>query len=320
VQDSSRQRGQHAVTGAFGYLGKYIASRLVKDGYPVITLTHSADRPNPFGDAVKVVPFDFDRPDLLRRNLAGVSTLYNTYWIRHESRKMTFAKAVDNLAVLFEACKQAGVRRVVHISITHADSQSSSPYFRGKAEVERRLKETGLSYAILRPPLLFGKEDVLINNIAWALRRLPVFGMFGKGQFRLQPVYVDDVARAAVEQGLSRQDITLNTVGPETYTYRQLLGMISHAMGLHRVFVPMPAGVVQGVGRVLGWMLGDVLFTPDEVESLMREFLYVHNDGVIGTTRLSRWVAQYAPHLGRRYSNETARHKDRSRPYQKVEQ
>ncbi len=176
----------HAVTGAYGYSGKYIAQRLLDQGHTVITLTNSLSRANPFGTAVRAMPFDFDRPDLLAEHLQGVSVLYNTYWVRFNHRLFQHADAVRNTLTLFAAARKAGVRRIVHVSITNPSEDSPLEYFRGKATLEKALVDSGISYAILRPAVLFGKEDILINNIAWTLRRFPVFALFGDGRYRLQ--------------------------------------------------------------------------------------------------------------------------------------
>ena len=186
----------HVVTGAFGYSGKYITTRLLEAGVRVRTLTNSTQRVNPFGDQVEVQPFNFDNQAALIESLRGVSVLYNTYWIRFNTKEPGFqhSVAVENTLTLFEAAKQAGVPRIVHTSITNPSEDSTLKYFKGKAVLERALKESGLSYAILRPNVLFGHEDILINNIAWTLRKLPVFGVFGDGQYRLQPMH-DRLAR-----------------------------------------------------------------------------------------------------------------------------
>jgi uncharacterized protein YbjT (DUF2867 family) len=194
-------RSIHVVTGAFGYSGRYIAARLLQAGHRVRTLTNSGQRPNPFGNQVEARPFHFDDPARLVESLRGAATFYNTYWVRFNYGKFTHALAEENTLKLFAACRAAGVRRVVHVSITNASEQSPLTYFRGKARLERALQESGLSCAILRPAVLFGKEDILINNIAWCLRRFPVFAVFGDGQYKLQPLYVDDLASLAVETG-----------------------------------------------------------------------------------------------------------------------
>ena len=167
----------HAVTGAFGYSGKYIARRLLDAGHQVLTLTNSPGRENPFGDRIRVSPFNFDRPGQLSASLEGVSVLYNTYWIRFNHPRFTHSEAGRNTRILFEAAQAAGVARVVHISITNPSIASDLEYFRGKAELESALVETGMSCAVARPTVLFGKEDILINNIAWFLRRFSVFGV-----------------------------------------------------------------------------------------------------------------------------------------------
>ena len=172
-----------------------------------------SQRPHSFAGQVPAFPFHFDRPDLLAKSLEGTEVLYNTYWVRFNHSLFTHADAVRNTRTLFEAARQAGVQRVVHVSITNPSLDSPLEYFRGKAELERALQESGLGYAILRPAVLFGREDILINNIAWALRRLPVFGVFGDGSYRLQPIYVDDLAELAVAWGQSRENRTLEAIG-----------------------------------------------------------------------------------------------------------
>src|SRR5664279_6338430 len=191
----------HVVTGAFGYSGKYIAARLWQAGHRVRTLTNSVDRPNPFSGRVEARPFHFMDKAKLVESLRGVSVFYNTYWVRFNHGDFSHSTAVDNTLKLFAACKEAGVGRVVHVSITNPSEASPLEYFSGKARLERALVESGLPHAILRPTVLFGKEDILINNIAWCLRRFPVFGVFGDGQYRLQPIYVDDLAALAVKHG-----------------------------------------------------------------------------------------------------------------------
>jgi NADH dehydrogenase len=297
-----------AVTGAFGYSGKYIAQRLLKAGHQVITLTNSLHRPNPFGDRMKAYPFNFDNPAKLAASLRGVSVLYNTYWVRFNHKTFAHSIAVENTLKLFAAAQRAGVRRIVHVSITNPAEDSPLEYFSGKARLEKALMESGLSYAILRPTVLFGKEDILINNIAWTLRRLPLFGVFGDGSYRLQPIYVDDLAQIAVEQGQKRENVIINAIGPETFTYRELAKTIGHIIGKPRPVVSMPPTFGYIVGTVIGKMVGDVMITREEIEGLMADLLYVDAPPA-GPTRLTDWARQNASGLGKHYTSELARRK-----------
>ena len=304
----------HAVTGAFGYSGKYIARRLLDKGKNIITLTNSLHRPNPFGEKVQAYPFHFDNPDKLVEILRGVSVLYNTYWVRFNHKMFTHAQTVKNTVTLFNAAREAGVERIVHISITNPSIDSHLEYFSGKAKLEQALKESGLPYSILRPAVLFGKEDILINNIAWALRRLPVFGVFGSGRYRVQPIYVDDLAELAVEQSENKENVVINAIGPETFTYRELVETIADIIGKKRSIISVPPFIGYITGKLIGKLVGDVMVTREEIDGLMADLLYVDAPPA-GKTKLTDWAGEHADSLGRRYTSELARRRDRSSGY-----
>jgi len=300
----------HMVTGAFGYSGKYIAARLLREGCRVRTLTNSPQRPNPFGGAVEAAPYHFDDPAALEASLRGVEVLYNTYWVRFNADAFSYAAAIRNTLVLFEAARHAGVRRIVHVSITNPSEDSPLEYFHGKAVLERALVASGLSYAILRPAVIFGKEDILINNIAWALRRLPVFGLFGTGEYRLQPIYVDDLAALAVAQGRAQGNTIINAIGPETFTFRALVQAIGRIIGHPRPLLPLPPGLAYAALALLGQLMGDVIITREEIAGLMHNLLYVDAPPT-GPTRLTDWAREHADTLGVEYASELKRRRDR---------
>jgi uncharacterized protein YbjT (DUF2867 family) len=306
--------GIHAVTGAFGYSGRYIASRLLGQGCEVVTLTNSLARANPFGGRVRAFPLAFEEQEKLAASLAGVEVLYNTYWVRFNHRQFTHARAVENTLRLFAAARRAGVKRVVHVSITNPSEDSPLEYFAGKARLERALRESGLSHAILRPTVLFGREDILINNIAWALRRFPIFAVFGDGSYRLQPIAVEDLAELAVEEGKGRENRVVNAIGPETYTYRDLVLAVGAAIGRRRPVLGVPPGAGYALSRIIGWFVHDTFITREEIRGLMDGLLYVDGPPT-GRTRLSDWMRAHADHLGRNYASELARRQDRRSPY-----
>lgn len=300
------QRDVHAVTGAQGYSGLHIARRLLHAGVRVRSLTGHPDRPDLFEGRVDSVPFHFEDADHLRTALADVKVLYNTYWVRFDHGGSTFARAVENSRRLFQAAAEAGVERVVHVSITNPSLDSPLPYFRGKAEVERALAETGLSHAVLRPAVFFGGRDVLINNIAWLLRRLPVFGV-ARGRYAIQPIHVDDLARIAVEQGEGRDTVTLDAVGPETFEFAELVGIVRRAVGSRALVTPVPRWLLLLVARVIGSVVGDVVLTPDEVVGLSDDLL-VSRAPPTGTTRFTEWLGRHAHELGADWASELHRH------------
>jgi NADH dehydrogenase len=279
-----------------------------------MTLTNSPNRPNPFGTKVTAFPFHFNEPGKLCDALQGTDALINTYWVRFDHRLFTHSQAVANTKVLFSAARKAGVRRIVHVSITNPDSTSALPYFRGKAELELALKGLGISYCILRPTVLFGKEDVLINNIAWFLRRFPLMGVFGNGDYRLQPIYVDDLALAAAQKVGENRDEVIDAIGPETFTYRELVTGIGRSIGVKRPILSVSPGVGYWSCRLVGLFVGDVVITREEIQGLMQDRLYVDAPS-LGATRLTDWMERHQNTLGRRYTNEMARRVDRALRY-----
>ncbi|MFI5387044.1 MAG: SDR family oxidoreductase [Fimbriimonadales bacterium] len=304
----------HVVTGAFGYSGRYIAQRLLDAGHTVRTITNSPERANPFADRIEVHPFNFDNPDQLTASLRGADVLYNTYWVRFNASDFKHSIAVENTLKLFEAATRAGVKRVVHVSITNPSESSQLEYFSGKAKLEKVLMASGLRYSILRPTVVFGREDILVNNIAWAMRRLPVFGVFGDGSYSLQPIFVEDLAKLAVEQGASHENAIIDAIGPETFTYRELAETIGRLIGKPRRVISVSPQFGYAMGWVLGKLVGDVMITREEIEGLMQNLLLTDSPPA-GETRLTEWVAEHSQEVGRRYASEMARRRDRRTAY-----
>ncbi len=308
-------RDIHVVTGAFGFSGKYITERLLTAGYKVRTLTNSFNRENPFHGCVTAYPYNFNEREKLIESLSGASVLYNNYWVRFNYRNFSYAQAVENSLKLFDAAKQAGIKRIIHVSITNPSLDSPFEYFSGKAKLEKAIIESGLSYAILRPAVLFGKEDILINNIAWFLRRFPVFGVFGDGKYRLQPIFVDDLAELAVDQGLKKENVIINAIGPETFTYRELAAEIGKAIGKRRPIIPVPPLKGFILGKLVGFFHHDVTLTYDEIRGLMSDLLYTDSTPN-GKTKLTEWLQVNSAYVGLHYSNELKRRYDGKKPYE----
>ncbi len=308
---------QHIVTGAFGFSGKYIAKRLLDAGFEVKTLTNSLHRENPFVGRIKASRFNFTDPERLVDSLRGASVLYNTYWVRFNYSGFSFSGAVENTMRLFEAARKAGVQKIVHISILNASEDSPFEYFRDKAVVEKMLRESGISHAILRPAVLFGREDILINNIAYFLRRFPVFDIFGDGTYKLQPIYVGDLARLAVEEARKDENHVIDAIGPETFTYRELVGAIASAIGKERPLVSVSPEIGYIASTVIGKLFGDVTITWDEIRGLMANLLYT-NSPPVGTTRLTDYLRENSSVIGLKYASELARRKNRTKAYEKL--
>jgi nucleoside-diphosphate-sugar epimerase len=293
------------VTGAFSFTGRHIAERLLEQGRSVRTLTREPPEPgHPLAGRVAVAPLRFDRT--LLETLQGADTLYNTYWVRFERGATTFAGAVANIGRLLEAAAEARVRRVVHVSVANPDDRSPFPYYRGKAEAEALVRESGLSYAIVRPTVVFGLDDILVNNVAWALRRVPLFLVPGDGGYEVQPVSVEDVARIAVDAGNRRDDVALDAAGERRWSYEEFIRLIRAAVEGRARIARAPFWAALATARAAGLALHDVIVTRDELESL-RAGLLVSHKPPLGRERFDTWLAEHGKGIGRTYTSELRR-------------
>jgi NADH dehydrogenase len=295
-----------AVTGAFGFTGRHVAEQLLAAGSSVVTLTRRPGTGDPLAERLDIRRLDFTRPDEITAALQGVDTLYNTYWMRFPRGGRTFDAVVSESGTLFAAAAQAGIRRIVHISVVGARPDAETPYVRAKARVESLLRDSPLEWVIVRPTLTFGPNDILINNLAWALRRLPIYGMPGFGRYRVQPVHVDDVARICLDAAAGPPGVVLDAAGPETLYYRALVDLVRQSIRSRALVVPMPGPVVLGAAAVLGRVVRDRVLTADEIAELTSSLL-TSTEPPRGRIRVSDWVPANADQLGRRWASELQR-------------
>jgi uncharacterized protein YbjT (DUF2867 family) len=295
------------VTGAFSFTGRHIAERLLAAGKQVRTLTGHPERAGAGGGSVEAFPFDFDKPEELVTHLRGATTFYSTYWNRFPRKGVGYDGAVRDVGALVEAAREAGVARFVHISVANPSADSPLSYFRGKAAAEELVKGSGMSYAIVRPTAVFGPEDVFVNNIAWMLKRFPVFGIAGSGEYRVQPVFVGDVADLCVDAGSKTDNLVVDAAGPEIYAFNDLIRLIKESVGSKAAVVHLPAGLALLASKVVGWIAKDVVITKEEMDGMVGG-ITVSNEPPVCPARLSEWIADNADTLGKRYASELGRH------------
>jgi len=295
------------VTGSFGYIGKYITHELHERGYEVKTITTHPHKPNPFGDKVKASFYNFENPVELTEYLAGCETLFNTYWVRFNYRQWSFDKALENTKILFQCAKNAGMKRIIQISVTNPSEEDHLPYYKGKALQEKMVKELGMDYSIVRPTLVFGEEDILVNNIAWTIRRFPAIPIFGSGAYRVQPVFVEDLARIAVDISQVEGSHTIDAVGPETFTYEAFLRLIATELNRKIGFLHISPAVGIFLGQLIGLLVRDVVLTRDELRGLMENKL-TSKQKPNGKTYFSEWLRANKQTIGSRYTSELRRH------------
>jgi NADH dehydrogenase len=295
------------VTGAFSFTGRFIARRLMTLERPIKTLTNHPQREGTEDVNAEVAPLQFADREALVESLRGADVLYNTYWVRFHHGKVRFGDAVANTRILIGAARDAGVRRVVHISVSNPSEDSPLDYYAGKARAERAVRESGLSWAIIRPTLIFGQGDILINNIAWLLRRLPVFGIPGRGDYRLQPVAGEDVAEIATWAAEQVDNVTVDAAGPDIIYYSEMVESIAIAVGRHPRFVYLSPRNTMRATRLIGRFMKDVMLNEPELDGLMQELLVSH-ERPRGTRRLDNWLLTNADSIGAKYASELDRH------------
>jgi uncharacterized protein YbjT (DUF2867 family) len=295
------------VTGAFGYTGAAIARRLTAAGREVRTLTNHPKPTDAAPQDIQVAPLNFNDPTALQRSLEGAQALYNTYWIRFPHGNKTFQQAVENSRTLFRAAKLAGIERIVHVSIANPSEDSPLGYYRGKAQVERTLIDCGVPYAILRPTVLFGTGDILINNIAWLLRHFPIFAVPDIGDCSMQPGYMEDLANLAVSRGSTRTCSIEDAVGPEAYTFEEIVRKIAVAVGSHTKIIRVGKRTLAPMLRVLGWVTGDVVLTDEELDGLAANLL-LSKTPALCPTLFSEWLVANKSQVGSKYASELRRH------------
>ena len=302
-----QERTFDVVTGAFSFTGRFIARRLMEQERPIKTLTNHTNRPGSEDIKAEVAPLQFSDRDALVESLRGADVLYNTYWVRFQHGRVRFGEAVANTRILVGAARDAGVRKVVHISVSNPEMDSPLDYYAGKARTERAVQESGLPYAIIRPTLIFGQGDILINNIAWLLRRLPVFGIPGRGDYRVQPVAGEDVAEIATWAAEQNDNVTVDAAGPDIVYYSEMVESIAIAVHRHPRFVYMSPRTTLRVARLIGRFVNDVMLNEPELEGLMQELL-ISKERPRGTRRLDNWLLTNAETVGMQYASELDRH------------
>jgi NADH dehydrogenase len=283
--------GTHAVTGAASFTGRFIAERLAGLGHEVRGLTRA----------------DLAEPDRLAAALDGADTLYNTFWIRFERGPITYAWAIERSRMLFEAARRAGLRRIVHISVINASRDAPTAYFRGKAVVEEAVVASGVGHAIVRPTVTFGPGDILVNNLAWTLRRLPVFGIPGDGRYPIQPVHVEDVAEVAIQAGAMAGNVTLDVGGPEVFAFDDFVALVRRAVDSRALIVHLPVAGSLAAARLIGLVVRDVVLTRHEVTELQERLMFSAQPPR-GRIHLGGWLDANADRLGRDWANELDRH------------
>ncbi len=272
------QRKVAMVFGGSGFVGRYMVKRLAQRGYVVRVGVRDPDRATflkPMGNLGQIVPMAASVRDdaSVAALVAGAEVVVNCVGILYETGSQTFqALHAEAPGRIGRAAAAAGVRHVVHVSAIGADAASPSVYARTKAEGEAALRAAFPAAVVLRPSIVFGPEDNFFNQFAALAQVLPALPVFGGGRTRFQPVYVGDVADAAMA-ALDRAEAAGKTYelgGPKIYTFREILEFILRTTGRKRFLVSIPYSVGALQARLLE-LLPKPLLTRDQLLLLQRD-------------------------------------------------
>lgn len=164
-----------------------------------------------------------------------------------------------------------------------------------------------MEYSIVRPTLVIGPADVLTSNIAWFLRRFPIFPMPAGGSYRLQPVTLADTGRIIADALTTAGNLEMDAAGPEIYTFREFVSLLAHICGLRRWIVSAPRWLALTAVRGVGLGLRDVVLTREELLGLQQELLLSHGPPR-GMESVSAWLKSHGDQLGKQYVNDLHRH------------
>ena len=263
---------QVCVLGGSGFVGRHVCHQLVARGYRLSVPTRDRERAKslitlPTAD---VFTADVHDPETLRRIFRGCDAVVNLVGVLQDGRgKASFQQAHVELArKVVGACREAGVRRLLHMSALGADVDGPSAYQRSKGEAERIVRESGLDFTIFRPSVIFGREDRFLNLFATLERLFPVV-FLGSPDARFQPVYVGDVALAYAES-LTRLDAigqSYDLVGPKVYTLRELVAYVGEVTGKRRPVFGLGDGLSYLQATVMEYLPGKLL-TRDNYRSM----------------------------------------------------
>jgi uncharacterized protein YbjT (DUF2867 family) len=267
--------GRATILGGSGFVGRYIVQRLAAKGMVVAVVSrHAGDAGflRPLGDVGQIALIDADLGDEARlaASVAGADAVISSVGILSESSRQTFDSVhIQGPARLARLAQAAGAKRFVHISALGADIHSSSAYARSKAAGEAAMRAGFPGATILRPSIVFGPEDNFFNRFAALALYLPALPLIGGGATRFQPVYVGDVADAAMA-ALYRDDAPgriYELGGPRIYSFRELMELVLRQIRRRRLLVPIPFALARFQAFFLERLPG-ALLTRDQVRML----------------------------------------------------
>jgi len=247
------------ITGATGYIGRHLVSRLVAQGERPRCLVRNIKQASSILPAgtLEFVQGDTTSPASLETAVQGVDTIVHAAFITADHKQSVGnhyqETNVQGTANLVEAAKKAGVKRIIVISGLGTKPDKPGSYMQGRYLAEKMVKESGLDWTIIQPSVLFGKDAPFIKGLTDLIRTAPVVPLIGGGKVMFQPIYVEDVVTVIIKV-LQEPERTKNKTytigGPAYYSFTQVIDALLQAMHKKRIKVPTPTPLV-GIGAAV---------------------------------------------------------------------
>jgi uncharacterized protein YbjT (DUF2867 family) len=265
-----------ALSGATGFVGGHLARELVRRGHEVRAVVREPRRAGDLAEAgIDVVGGDVLQPDSLEEWLRKTDAVIHLVGIIRESGPLTFHRVhVQGTRNVLDAARAADVREIVHMSALAARTEpGASAYHRTKGEAEEAVRTSGLAWTIIRPSVIFGPGDGFVSMLASLLRYSPAVPMVGRGEFRLQPLWIGDVVEIFVRavESPDMRGRELEVGGPEQIPYREVLRAIARVQKTRRPLIPFPIPLFRAMAAAGASLRIPAPITPDQLQMLLEE-------------------------------------------------
>lgn len=260
-----------AVTGGTGFVGRNLVNRLLDENHEITVMSHRKSGENLFDRRVRLVPGTVDSVTEMVPAFHGAQAVYHLVGIISKSRKNTFEKTVtQGTQNVIAACLGAKVKKIIYLSAMGTSESAETAYHKTKFQAEQAIQNSGLDWTIFRASIIYGKNDGFLRMMSKIIRFVPFVPIFGDGKYKIQPLYIKDLAEAMGKTLLTpaASGQIIDVGGPEQLEYVDVMNQLKKALGKRRLNFHIPFGVIKPIAGVLQIILKPAPLTVDMLKML----------------------------------------------------